>query len=110
MVGCPVYCVSVDARLVPTQVRTCMAAVRRQQGGRRDAGAADSMIGSASDAGQGFVYSGQIEKGQMHGKGTLVYPNGKFGIACCPPSSCRDPCRREVCGLRITLNVSFPST
>lgn len=35
------------------------------------------MIGGASDAGQGFVYSGQIEKGQMHGKGTLVYPNGK---------------------------------
>ena len=34
------------------------------------------MIGSATDAGQGFVYSGQIEKGQMHGKGTLVYPNG----------------------------------
>jgi len=27
--------------------------------------------------GQGFVYSGQIEKGQMHGKGTLVYPNGE---------------------------------
>ncbi len=24
------------------------------------------------------VYSGQIEKGQMHGKGTLVYPNGKL--------------------------------
>ena len=40
------------------------------------------MIGGATDAGQGFVYSGQIEKGQMHGKGTLVYPNGKlFGIS-----------------------------
>jgi hypothetical protein len=37
----------------------------------------DSMIGGATDAGQGFVYSGQIEKGQMHGKGTLVYPNGE---------------------------------
>jgi len=30
-----------------------------------------------ADSGQGFVYSGQIEKGQMHGKGTLVYPNGE---------------------------------
>lgn len=27
--------------------------------------------------GQGYIYSGQIEKGQMHGKGTLVYPNGE---------------------------------
>ena len=31
----------------------------------------------SADSGQGFVYSGQIEKGQMHGKGTLVYPNGE---------------------------------
>jgi len=30
-----------------------------------------------AESGQGFVYSGQIEKGQMHGKGTLVYPNGE---------------------------------
>jgi hypothetical protein len=41
----------------------------------------DSMIGGASDGGQGFVYSGQIEKGQMHGKGTLVYPNGSCFLA-----------------------------
>ena len=26
---------------------------------------------------QGFVYSGQIEKGQMHGRGTLTYPTGE---------------------------------
>ena len=44
----------------------------------RDNNSRDSMIGGATDAGQGFVYSGQIEKGQMHGKGTLVYPNGKL--------------------------------
>ena len=54
-----------------------MAAAARLGGIKREAGSADSMIGGASDAGQGFVYSGQIEKGQMHGKGTLVYPNGK---------------------------------
>jgi hypothetical protein len=46
------------------------------------------MIGSATDAGQGFVYSGQIEKGQMHGKGTLVYPNGTarqhYAVLLCP--------------------------
>ena len=35
--------------------------------GMRSAGQRDSMIGGATDAGQGFVYSGQIEKGQMHG-------------------------------------------
>ena len=46
--------------------------------GMRSAGQRDSMIGGAIDAGQGFVYSGQIEKGQMHGKGTLVYPNGEL--------------------------------
>ena len=40
----------------------------------------DSMVGGATDAGQGFVYSGQIEKGQMHGKGTLVYPNGTLCV------------------------------
>ena len=37
----------------------------------------DILWGCRADSGQGFVYSGQIEKGQMHGKGTLVYPNGE---------------------------------
>jgi len=40
----------------------------------------DSMTSGATDSGQGFVYSGQIEKGQMHGKGTLVYPNGELPL------------------------------
>ena len=51
---------------------TCKPSSKAWNGGHD--GLSDLIV---ADSSSGFVYSGQIEKGQMHGKGTLVYPNGE---------------------------------